>query len=633
MTRYIISELEPREYQNKAADWSRERDTAVVCLPTGSGKTLVGCQWASSVLNQTDASRILIIEPSRYLVEQTTEYFEKHTNIPTTALYGTTARSDRVSQWDTGTAVVTTPQTAYNDKNRLEFDAAIIDECHHTTGQHAFANLMREYDFDNVLGLSATIPKAKEAEITNLIGEIRRWTWEDLPDEHVPEWLGEVYDTPYPADYQPIVDALEDFRMQWEGTSEAGLATLGIRMLCRDGGVALLDTLRADTKMGDLMGETIIPHVETARDLHKLSACRTALEDHDFDKAVLFVNRVVVAKQLAKQLEEYNTVTVLGRLRSGSEGQQQAVEQAQAEETDLIIATAAGEEGMDLPQADLLIVWSNVVSAVRFIQRLGRVMRKGDREEPKAAVYLATPESPDYSALRQGVAAAKQAGHDIGRLDENLILDKTEAGMIQTVLSTGPQRLNQITRTVQQPSSKVENWLRTLARQGDVCYLYHVPDDLDEWRSPGPFSGIFGNDSEAQQAAETRNNLSPAKEHRYYLDESDLPVNETEFPELVCGDGTHRLEVSFGPSHESNNKYSRYGRPDSLVDPIAETVEDADTLYATVSYTSSAPTYSFQMLYQGSPTKPVVNAIVQNADSIATLLDQSIQTDGETSPW
>ena len=626
MSEYHLTNLTPRTYQQTAVDWSRDRENAVVCLPTGSGKTLVGCQWACEQLNETAAERILIVEPSRYLVEQTTEYFEKQTNIEVEQLYGAMPRANREYQWDTGTAVVTTPQTAYNDIEWLDFDAAIIDECHHTTGQHAFANLMREYDFESVLGLSATIPTAKESEITNLIGEVRRWMWDDLPEEHVPEWIGEVYDTRYPDAYESIVDELEDFRLQWQGTSKAGLATLGIRMLCRDGGLALSETLEADTMMGDLMGETLNPQLETAPDLHKLSACRAALEEHDFEKAVLFVDRVVVANRLAEEFDEYNTVTVLGRLQSGSGAQQEAVNQAQADETDLIIATAAGEEGMDLPKADLLVVWSNVVSAVRFIQRLGRVMRQGEREKPKAAVYLATPESPDYTSLREGIVAAERTGLDISRLDKNLILDKTEAGQVQAALTSDPQQLHQITQTLHQPETKIENWLRTLARNGEVCYLYHVPEDLDAWRSPGPFEGILGDVDGVQQAAETRNNLSPTKEQRYYLNEEDIPVIETEYPDLISGDRSHRLEVSFGPSHKNNDAHSAYGTVESVVTTMLDELDDAERFYANVSYSSVRPTYSFQMLYQGSPTEAVITTAIRNADAVATRIEENQQT-------
>ena len=155
-----LTKLEPRAYQTEAATWGLERDTAVICLPTGTGKTLVGCMWACTRLRDSIVDRILILEPSRFLVEQTHAYYDEYTTIPTTKLDGTVHPAERAQQWQDGDIVVTTPQTAVNDTAHLNFDAVIIDECHHTTGQHAFTQLLDLTEFQYKFGLSATIPAA-----------------------------------------------------------------------------------------------------------------------------------------------------------------------------------------------------------------------------------------------------------------------------------------------------------------------------------------------------------------------------------------------------------------------------------------------------------------------------------------
>lgn len=70
-----ITGITPREYQHDAHAWATSRDDAVVCLPTGTGKTLVGCMWARTRLATQSVDRILILEPSRFLVEQTHAYY------------------------------------------------------------------------------------------------------------------------------------------------------------------------------------------------------------------------------------------------------------------------------------------------------------------------------------------------------------------------------------------------------------------------------------------------------------------------------------------------------------------------------------------------------------------------------
>jgi superfamily II DNA or RNA helicase len=363
------------------------------------------------------------------------------------------------------------PQTAVNDVAHLDFDAVIIDECHHTTGQHAYTQLLNLTELQYKLGLSATIPTAKEREITAAIGPIHRRSWTDLPDEHVPDWLGDIYDTPYPDAYTAVVDVLEEARKDLAGTRLAGLPTLGIRMLCRDGALALEDTLRRDTVMGDLLGGETLPLLAGCLPIHKLDACRDALADHDFEKAVLFVDRVAIAKQLDDELSEYTTATLLGRVHTSRDAQQAAVETAQADDTDLIIATAAGEEGIDLPAADLLIVWSNVVSSVRFIQRLGRIMRPDGSDAPRHAVYLATPDSPDYEALRRGIDEAHRAGLDITNIDTDTLITRSSVGRVHHAFEGTPRQRDALADMLNQPETKLDDWLRTSVRDGDVFYL------------------------------------------------------------------------------------------------------------------------------------------------------------------
>jgi hypothetical protein len=102
-------------------------------------------------------------------------------------------------------------------------------------------------------------------------------------------------------------------------------------------------------------------------------------------------------------------------------------------------------------------------------------------------------------------------------------------------------------------------------------------------------------------------------------------VIETEYPELISGDRSHRLEVSFGPSHENNDAHSAYETVESVVNTMLNELGAAERFYANVSYSSAHPTYSFQMLYQGSPTESVITAVIRNADAIATSLEEKQQ--------
>lgn len=633
MSRYL-TELEPRPYQTDATAWAVGRDEAVVCLPTGTGKTLVGCLWMCQVLDEDATDRVLVLEPSRFLVEQVHAYVREETTLDTAKLYGTTAPAARLSQWDDGEVMVTTPQTAVNDIGALDFDAVVIDECHHTTGQHAFAQLMRGYEFPRKLGLSATIPGRKSGEIERLIGDIRRRTWQDLPAEHVPDWFGEVYDAPYPDAYRDAVERLEQFRLEFDGSPLAGLPTLGVRMLARDGALALTETLEADTKMGTLMGGELLPILEECEDLHKLAACRAALADHEFEKAVLFVDRVAVAKRLSRELTEHQTVTIVGRLHSDTAGQQKALQRARADATDLIIATAAGEEGIDLPKADLLIVWSNIVNSVRFIQRLGRVMRTTESDRPKAAIYLATPDSPDYESLHRGIARAKAAGLDIVGIDEDVIFSRSIVNRVVDTLEGRPSQIKDLCDILSKPESTVDNWLGKTVREGDVCYLYSVPDDLNDWRNATKgITKMLGGDVDPERLRESsggpfsgglRNNFSPGKSDRYYLTCGDISLIRSEYPFLFDATTEARLSVTYGPTHQQISKYSTSGSVDTVREAIETTLDGESQFYANISHKSRSPKFTFQMQYQGVASSEVLRAVCENANAIVTTVQDRL---------
>lgn len=432
-----------RPYQRNALNVALSNEGVVLALPTGTGKTLVACAWACELLNQRAAKRILVLEPSRFLVEQNCAYFSKHTDIPTSKVYGTTPPEERVAVWRNQTyrAIVTTAQTALNDIDLLDFDAVIVDECHHTTGEHVYHQLLR-WDlftpllFQHRLGLSATIPERLRYHVETSIGPVHSWRWTD-PEivPYVPPWYWEVYDTELKGEERRIVDVLEHIQRESSG-SERWLASIALRMFVRDGALALEDTGKRGGRLARLLGfsyqmtfDDLNNNVESTnrgwsivaelleskqcRRLHKLEQLRTVLASHDFDKAVVFVDRVVIARALEEEFAQLDPVLLLGRLHGGAEAQKMALEEIRRPETKLLVSTSAGEEGLDVPEVDMVVTWSNTANPVRFIQRMGRSMRAAKTSEgrrPKVNVFLATPDTPDYDSLYQGIVRAEAAG-------------------------------------------------------------------------------------------------------------------------------------------------------------------------------------------------------------------------------
>ncbi len=488
-----MSAFKLREYQKEALEHALKYNDSVCVLPTGTGKTLIGIAWVVELLSRGLTKKVLILEPSRFLVEQTCEMYKNKTTIPAEKIdiiYGIESPEKRKEKWKDGgkIIIVSTPHTAFNDKKFINsFDAVVIDECHRTVGEYAYVKLLREIFFKYRLGLTATLTNKVRPEVKKyLSSNIKQWTWQELrekyPQYKFPAWLGEIYDA-------ELSDEEEKFLLRTEQALGGGGFCL--RTFTRDGAIALKETVnKPTTKLYKELPQELKDKLRELRELHKLDTVKTVLNEHDFEKAIIFVDRVCVANKLKEIFKDLNPVCFIGRLRLGLEGQKEALQKAKKPEHRLIISTSAGEEGVDLPSADLLIIWSNVASPIRFIQRHGRITRPSDKL--KIVVFVATPRtesvhSPDYDSLYTGLVYAKENGIDIIELDDGtikILKTKTSMNRICTLLDGEPLSFEEIRESLgrkEKGKTRVKEWLDSCLKEKDdnfrVLYFYRFPYD------------------------------------------------------------------------------------------------------------------------------------------------------------
>lgn len=168
--------LIPRDYQQKILETCKEKDCLVV-LPTGTGKTLIALLLAKEVFQKAPLNKILILAPTRPLIEQHYEYFKK--NLPEgfadmQVFTGKTDAKKRKEIWKTAEFIFSTPQCIANDlENNLyaldEVSLLIIDECHRCLKNYAYNKVLQKYKEQNqdgakrkVLGLTASPGGDKE---------------------------------------------------------------------------------------------------------------------------------------------------------------------------------------------------------------------------------------------------------------------------------------------------------------------------------------------------------------------------------------------------------------------------------------------------------------------------------------
>ena len=462
----------PRDYQLEALEWALSRERAIVCMPTGSGKTLVAGLWIERLLSARRARKILVLEPTRFLVEQTAQVLRR-LGLPAEPVHGSMSRGLRRRGWS-ATVVVATPEIVVSEGFYMmeEPDALVVDECHHTTGQDPYTLVARRYRPRWRLGLTAYIPPSRRAELESYLGEARCWSWSDPRlAKYIPEWAGEVYEAPFNEAERRLYEGLERL---WDRLHGVERVTLGnaLRWMARDGPLAL----RESYSRGGLLGRLLkvlddLIRSPKVRPAHKLEALERILRDHEqFRKAIVFVDRVSIARLIADSLASYNPVLLLGR-RHIDPGE--ALERARSPDSRLIVATSAGEEGIDLPEADLLIVWSNTASPLRFIQRLGRLLRPGSGGQ-KVAVFIATPDTVDMDSLIDGLVEAERAGIRLGLSVEAVerVWSLSRKRRVLEALEEEPMPVDLLAQALGAPRRRVEAAVKWLLDHGYLAYIY-----------------------------------------------------------------------------------------------------------------------------------------------------------------
>lgn len=104
-------------------------------------------------------------------------------------------------------------------------------------------------------------------------------------------------------------------------------------------------------------------------------------------RVLVFANYRETADELVRRLSEHPDVRAdrfvgHGRGRQGpgltKKQQQQVVDGFRDGATNVLVATSVGEEGLDLPECDAVVLFEPVASGIRMIQRRGRTGRRRD---------------------------------------------------------------------------------------------------------------------------------------------------------------------------------------------------------------------------------------------------------------
>ncbi len=166
--------IDHREYQLNIAKKCFGNNSLVV-IPTGLGKTIIAIIIAAHTLeNSPPHSKVVVLAPTRPLINQHHENFLKFMNIPSekfNILTGQIEPNKRTYEFINNQVLFYIPQTLRNDIINNKYSLmnvclVIFDEAHRAQGDYAYCQIADEYIEHNndgiILGLTASPGSNKE---------------------------------------------------------------------------------------------------------------------------------------------------------------------------------------------------------------------------------------------------------------------------------------------------------------------------------------------------------------------------------------------------------------------------------------------------------------------------------------
>lgn len=343
-----------RPYQEEALNkWDENGGRGIIALPTGSGKTLI----AIAALVQKSV-RTLIVAYTKEQLLQWQNFLLKHTTIPSNMIGLFYSSEKRLAP-----ITITTYQSGFRNINVLSpyFKMIVVDEVHHLPADkfkhialHSLATLR--------MGLSATPIRedGKHEELFPLLGGI---VYHKAPSELVEQG--------YLAPYSIVTVKVKmgsDERLAYEALRKKYRALVGDKEFkevleeAYKGSAKAIEALKVHSEMRMLL----------AKSRTKINkAIELALEERERGhKVIVFTQYVDQAKEIAERL---GCLLLIG---DTSESERKRVlESFKSSPAGILVVTTVGDEGIDIPDANVGIIVSGTGSRRQFIQRLGRLLR------------------------------------------------------------------------------------------------------------------------------------------------------------------------------------------------------------------------------------------------------------------
>jgi superfamily II DNA or RNA helicase len=376
-----LKDIKLRDYQEEALrKWLDNEGLGIIALPTGSGKTIIGIAAIASLNVRT-----LIITYTREQMFQWRESLYKYTTIEPGHVGVIYSGEKKL-----GPITITTYQSGYRNIKQLSplFDMLLVDEVHHLP-----ADKFRYIALHSIaryrMGLSATVVRedGRHEELFPLLGGIVYH-----------RSAAELAQKGYLARHRIItvkVKLTGDERTEYEGLRNLYRSLAGYRPFkevldaALKGDANARKALKIHSRMKQIMANSkskIEKAVEIARKEYEKG-----------NKIIIFTQYVNQAEEIAKKLNAY---LLTGEVPTDK--RKRTLEAFRNAERGILVVTTVGDEGLDIPDANIGIIVSGTGSRRQFIQRLGRILRpKGRDIEAKLYEIVLSNTTEEYLARKR----------------------------------------------------------------------------------------------------------------------------------------------------------------------------------------------------------------------------------------
>jgi len=379
LPRNIVFKGDLRDYQGEALEaWERNGFRGVIALPTGSGKTVIALAGVAKLNVRT-----LVVVYTKDHVKQWAEAFRRFTDASGVIgmYYGEEKSLDPIT--------ITTYQSAFRNVATFarHFALVVFDEAHHLPAEK-FRHIAFSMPAPYRMALSATPERedGKHVDIFPLIGGVVYF-------KSASELSEKGYLAPFTLKRVKVWLTRDEWKRYEELRRKFQVLAGGRRF----------QELVEDAKKGDKSAvEALKIHAEM-RNIVNYSESKLKTVEEKVREELSKGSKIIVFTQYKAQAEEIAS-RINGLLLHGelSESERERVLRAfKTAKTGVLVVTTVGDEGLDIPDANIGILVSGTSSRRQFIQRLGRLLRPTPGKTAILYEIITAGTSEEYQARRR----------------------------------------------------------------------------------------------------------------------------------------------------------------------------------------------------------------------------------------